>query len=78
VLGLWAAFTAAILASDTEGAMWQRGIYRLMGTLLGGIVGWLILLCCEGIDSPERWYIIVPLLTLWNVSHTTTHRKQRE
>ena len=56
----WAPFTAAILASDTQGSMIQRAFHRLFGTLLGGLVGYLILLC-----FPDNWYGSLPLLGLW-------------
>ena len=43
-------FTAAILTSDTEGALWQRGAHRVFGTALGGLIGYLILLA-----FPTNW-----------------------
>ena len=58
----WAAFTAAILASDTEGAMWQRGVHRLVGTVVGGLWGYIVLLA-----FPHDWYGSISLLVLWNI-----------
>ena len=60
---VWAAFTAAILTSDTEGALWQRSIHRLLGTLVGGLVGYLIILAFPN----GNWYGSIPLLTAWCV-----------
>ena len=59
---LWAAFTASILASETEGALWQRGIQRLLGTVVGGVIGYLILLA-----FPDNYGGSIPLLVLWNL-----------
>ena len=59
---IWAAFTASILASETEGALWQRGIQRLLGTVVGGIIGYLILLA-----FPDNYGGSIPLLVLWNL-----------
>ena len=56
----WAPFTAAILASDTQGAMIQRALHRLFGTLLGGLIGYLILYA-----FPSNWYGSIPLLGVW-------------
>ena len=56
----WCPFTAAILASDTQGAMVQRAFHRLFGTLLGGLIGYLILYA-----FPANWYGSIPLLGLW-------------
>ena len=57
---VWACFTAAILTSDTEGALWQRAGHRLFGTLLGGLIGYLILLA-----YPTDWLGSVALLSVW-------------
>ena len=58
---VWAAFTAAVLTSDTEGALWQRSIHRVVGTLVGGLVGYLIIF-----PFPNgQWVGSIPLLTLW-------------
>ena len=59
---IWAAFTAAVLTSDTEGALWQRSIHRLLGTLVGGLVGYLIILAFH-----SNWYGAITLLTIWCV-----------
>ena len=56
----WAPFTAAILASDTQGAMVQRALHRLFGTLLGGLIGYLLLYA-----FPSNYYGSIPLLALW-------------
>ena len=58
--GVWAAFTAAIIVSDTEGAMWERGVHRAVGTLVGGLVGYLVLLAFG-----SNWYGVIPLLAVW-------------
>ena len=55
---VWAAFTAAILVSDSEGGLWQRGIHRLVGTVVGGLVGYIILLA-----FPSNWYPYSALTT---------------
>ena len=60
---LWAAFTAAVLTSDTEGALWQRGIHRVLGTLVGGVAGYLIILAFPN----GQWYGSIPLLSFWCV-----------
>ena len=60
---IWAAFTAALLTSDTEGALWQRSIHRLLGTLVGGLIGYLIILAFPN----GYWYGSIPLLTVWCV-----------
>ena len=57
---LWATFSAAIVTSDNEGALWLRGIHRILGTLVGGSVGYLILLAFPS----ERLPAIV-LLCVW-------------
>ena len=59
---VWAAFTAAILTSDTEGALWQRSIHRVLGTLVGGLVGYLIILAFG-----SYWPGAITLLTVWCV-----------
>ena len=56
----WCPFTAAILASDTQGAMVQRAFHRLFGTLLGGVIGYLILYA-----FPYNYYGSIPLLSVW-------------
>ena len=56
----WAAFTAGLLASDNEGALFQQGMYRIFGTLLGGLIGYLILYA-----FPHDWYGSIPLVTFW-------------
>ena len=60
---VWAAFTAAILTSDTEGALWQRAIHRLLGTLVGGLIGYFIILAFP----TGYWWGSIPLLTAWCV-----------
>lgn len=59
---VWCVFTAAILTSDTEGALWQRAMYRLFGTLIGGLIGYLILLA-----FPDSWVGAIGLMCIWNI-----------
>ena len=56
----WAAFTAGLLASDSEGALLQQGLYRIFGTLLGGFIGYCILYA-----FPHNWYGSIPLVGFW-------------
>ena len=55
-------FTAAIVTSDNEGALWQRGLHRLLGTLVGGASGWIILYA-----FPTSNVYAILLLSVWHI-----------
>ena len=59
---LWCTFTAAIVTSDTEGALWQRGLHRVLGTFVGGTIGYFIVWA-----FPSNAMGAIALLSVWSL-----------
>lgn len=57
---VWAGFSVASVSLDTVGASVQRGVVRVIATLLGGLVGLLLI----ALFPQERWWFI-SAMSLW-------------
>eukprot|EP01133_Synstelium_polycarpum_P014535 gene14535-17170_t len=63
--GLWVCATVALVMSPSLGATMTRGFHRMIGTVLGAILGFLIALAVKEVPVPAKEIILMVVALIW-------------
>lgn len=62
-LGLYSCIAAVVCMKETAGQSWQTGLHRFLGTLVGGMMGFLLVTLAQRLPGYEKglYVLLIPL-----------------